>query len=578
MAFAEVPVLIPSYQPGDALEALVDQLIARGFETIVVVNDGSGPEFAAIFQRAARSPRVHLVEHGVNLGKGAALKTGLNYALVKCPNARGVVTADGDGQHHPDDIVRVAEALPAGGDALILGVRSFSGSVPLRSRLGNNLTRGLMRVIVGQNLADTQTGLRGIPLRLIPHLLRVPSSGYEFELDMLLACKHQGFPVVQVPIRTIYLGNNESSHFHPILDSMRIYFLLLRFSVLSLCTAALDNAVFAIAFTQTHDIARSQIAGRLVAMVFNYWGARRTVFHSQQPHARVLPKYVALVALNGLVSYALIQFLHLTFGVHAVPAKLGAEALLFIANFAIQRDLVFTRRETTGKATDWDRYYKNVVPTARLTRKYTTKVLLDAMTRFAAPAEGRTELSIIEIGGANSCFLDSILAGVGCRQYDIVDTNAYGLSLLEPRTRADNRVRLHQKSVLGLEMEEAADIVFSVGLVEHFDRARTREALLSHFDVLRPGGAAIITFPTPTLLYRVTRGLAEMIGVWQFPDERPLKAPEVLDTVRARGEVLQLKTLWPLILTQGMVVVRKRGEGRPDPLHGREGVVTTSTP
>jgi SAM-dependent methyltransferase len=187
-------------------------------------------------------------------------------------------------------------------------------------------------------------------------------------------------------------------------------------------------------------------------------------------------------------------------------------------------------------------------------------------------------LAIVEIGGANSCFLDRILAGVGCRQYDIVDTNAYGLSLLEPRTRADNRVRLHQKSVLGLEMEAAADIVFSVGLVEHFDRAHTREALLAHFDVLRPGGAAIITFPTPTLLYRVTRGLAEMIGVWQFPDERPLKPPEVLDAVRERGEVLQLKTLWPLILTQGIVVVRKHEGTRLEPLRGREGIVTTSTP
>ena len=557
MAFAQVPILIPSYQPGDALPTLVDALLDRGFETIVVVNDGSGPEFAAIFERVARSSRVHLVEHGVNLGKGAALKTGLNYALVKCPNCRGVVTADGDGQHHPDDIVRVAEALAADEGALVLGVRAFSGRVPLRSRLGNNLTRGLMRVMVGQNLADTQTGLRGIPVRLIPHLLRVPSTGYEFELDMLLACKHQGFPVTQVPIRTIYMGNNESSHFHPIFDSMRIYFLLLRFSVLSLATAALDNAVFAVAFAQTGDIARSQVTSRLVAMIFNYLGARRTVFHSQQPHTRVLPKYVALVALNGLVSYALIQFLHRTFGIHAVPAKLCAEGLLFIANFAIQRDLVFTRRESDGKATDWDRYYRNVVPTARLTRRYTTKVLLDAMRRFASPAEGRSDLSIVEIGGANSCFLDRILAHLRCGRYDIVDTNAYGLSLLEPRVASDGRVRLHQKSVLGLAMETQADLVFSVGLIEHFDAPRTRQAALAHFDVLRPGGIAIITFPTPTILYRVTRGLAEMFGIWQFPDERPLRTAEVLAAVRERGEVVESKILWPLILTQGMVVVRK---------------------
>lgn len=561
MAFAQVPVLIPSYQPGDALETLVEALLDRNFEMIVVVNDGSGPEFDAIFQRVARSPRVHLVEHGVNLGKGQALKTGLNYALVKCPNCRGVVTADGDGQHHPDDIVLLAEALPEDARALILGVRSFGGRVPLRSRLGNNLTRALMRLLVGQNLADTQTGLRAIPVSLIPHLLRVPSSGYDFELDMLLACKHQGYPVTQIPIRTIYLGNNESSHFHPIFDSMRIYFLLLRFSALSLCTAVLDNAVFAIIFARTGYIARSQIAGRFVGMTFNYLGARRTVFHSQQPHSQVLPKYVALVALNGVVSYAMIQFLRATFGVHAIPAKLFSESLLFIANFAIQRDLVFTRRENAGKATDWDRYYKKkVAPTAGLRRKYTAKVLLDAMKRFASPAAGKTGMSIVEIGGANSCFLDRILADVGCRRYDVVDTNAYGLSLLEQKVERDGRVRLHQKSVLGLAMEEKADMVFSVGLIEHFDVARTRQAALAHFDVLRPGGAAIITFPTPTLLYRITRGLAEMFGIWQFPDERPLMPAEVLAAVRERGDVLLSKTLWPLILTQTLVVVRKHAE------------------
>jgi SAM-dependent methyltransferase len=236
---------------------------------------------------------------------------------------------------------------------------------------------------------------------------------------------------------------------------------------------------------------------------------------------------------------------------------LFAEALLFIVNFAIQRDLVFTRRETTGKATDWDRYYKNVVPTARLTRKYTTKVLLDAMKRFASPSAGNKELAIIEIGGANSCFLDRILADVGCRQYDVVDTNEYGLSLLDQKARCDGRIRRHRKSVLDLTIEANADIVFSVGLIEHFDAPRTRQAVLAHFDVLRPGGVAIITFPTPTLLYRITRGMAEMFGIWQFPDERPLKPAEVLATAKERGEVLVSKTLWPLILTQTLVVVRK---------------------
>ena len=550
-----VPILIPAYQPGDALERLVAILLQSGAPSIILVDDGSGPEFSTTFDRLARLDRVHLLRHAVNLGKGAALKTGMNFALVNFTNCRGVVTADADGQHDAADILRVAERLREDSSALLLGVREFQKSVPFRSRLGNTLTRGLLYLLAGQKLADTQTGLRGIPAPLASHLLRVPSTGYEFELDMLMACKYQGFPIVQIPIRTIYEAGNPSSHFRPIFDSMRIYFLLLRFTVLSVLTALLDNLIFALSLSYTGSIARSQFLGRLVAMVFNYAGARGAVFHSRQRHVVVLPKYVALVAVNGLLSYALLEFLHLRLGLRAIPAKLIAEGILFIANFAIQRDFVFTRRTRRSgpaTATDWDIYYKNVPPTAKLTRRYTTSVLLHQLQRFA----GSAPLTIVEIGGANSCFLDSILRASKCSAYHVVDTNRYGLSLLE--SRAGGVVRLHQQSVLALDLDAQADVVFSVGLIEHFHTADTRQAVLAHFQAVKPGGIVMITFPTPTWLYRVTRGFLESIRMWKFPDERPLLYEEVLSSIRERGEVLSQKTLWPLMLTQGLIVAREK--------------------
>ncbi|SPE42009.1 Methyltransferase type 12 [Candidatus Sulfopaludibacter sp. SbA3] len=549
---SDVPVLIPAYKPGAALVALVSELLQRGVEAIIVVNDGSGPEFDGCFHAIAGRSGVHVLHHAVNLGKGAALKTGMNHALVHFPKCLGVVTADADGQHCSGDILSVAAGLRENAGALIIGVRTFDRAVPWKSRVGNNVTRALMRLMVGQNLSDTQTGLRGVPSSLIPHLLRVPTSGYEFELDMLMACKHQGCPVVEVPIRTIYVNDNRGSHFHPISDSMRIYFLLLRFSVLSLLTAVLDNVVFAFLYAATASIGESQITGRLVAMIFNYLGARSVVFQSQQKHAIVFPKYVSLVVCNGLVSYILIQFLHFRMGVSTVPAKLIAEGLLFIANFAIQRDFVFTRtkREPAKQATDWDRYYTSVPFTAKLTRRYSTAVLLDAMRRYVCRAP-----SVVEIGGANSCFMDAILSRIRPRSYDVIDTNRYGLSLLEKR--AWQQVRLHEQSVLHLAMDLEADLVFSVGLVEHFDPAETRRAVLAHFDILRSGGVAIITFPTPTLLYRAARAAIGAVRMWKFPDERPLMPSEVLAAVAERGEILEQKTLWPLILTQHIIVARK---------------------
>lgn len=344
------PVLIPAYQPGAHLVPLVEALLALGAPAVILIDDGGGRDYATLFAQAvALDPaRVRLVRHAVNLGKGAALKTGLNYALVEFPDAPGVVTADADGQHHPVDIAHVAARLGATPGALVLGARSFAKDVPFRSRLGNGLTRFLMRFVAGQRLTDTQTGLRGIPATLIPHLLRLAPNGYEFELDMLLACKFQNCPIVEEPIKTIYLDNNQSSHFQPIRDSMRIYFLLFRFSLVSLSTAIVDNVVFGLVFWKTSNVAQSQIAGRTVALLYNYSTMRSVVFHSRQSHTTVLPKYIALVAANALVSYTIIQAIHARFGFAVIPTKICVETLLFIANFAIQRDFVFSRRARTA--------------------------------------------------------------------------------------------------------------------------------------------------------------------------------------------------------------------------------------
>ncbi len=126
-------------------------------------------------------PRVHVVRHDVNLGKGAALKTGIAFAQTQFPALDGIVTADADGQHHPDDIERVARTLEADPHRLVLGVRGFQGDVPLRSRLGNAISRWVVHLVVGQKLSDTQTGLRGIPAILWPRLLAIEANGYEFD-------------------------------------------------------------------------------------------------------------------------------------------------------------------------------------------------------------------------------------------------------------------------------------------------------------------------------------------------------------------------------------------------------------
>jgi len=344
-----VAAIVPVYRPGAVLIDIVRALGAGDFEMIVVVDDGSGPLFAPIFARL-RQPelrglsRIEVIAHAVNLGKGSALKTGIDFVLRTGLDIAGVVTLDADGQHDPRDVLRISERFRERPDALVLGVRDFDGRVPMRSRLGNRITRRVMHAVMGRDLADSQTGLRAIPAALLPKLLTLPSSGYEFELEVLIAAKHHGVEVIEAPIRTIYEPGNPSSHFRPFFDSMRIYFVLLRFTLISIVTAGLDNLVFYLLFGATGNVLESQLGGRVLAVLFNYFAVRRAVFLSGERHGILLPRYLLVVAANVCLSYGGIELLTHTLALGVFPAKIAAETTLFLANFWLQRDFVFTRR------------------------------------------------------------------------------------------------------------------------------------------------------------------------------------------------------------------------------------------
>jgi phospholipid N-methyltransferase len=201
--------------------------------------------------------------------------------------------------------------------------------------------------------------------------------------------------------------------------------------------------------------------------------------------------------------------------------------------------------------TNWDAYYARPYRAASLTRKHTANVLVKLLRKHGGG-------SILEFGGANSCFIDRIMEEVRPIRYDVVDNNRLGLDLLKSRYPRDDRVAIIQGDVLSASAPERLyDIVFSVGLIEHFDAAGTARAVASHFKYLRAGGTAVITFPTPTWLYLVVRGLAEATGNWIFHDERPLQLPEFERAVAGLGEIESARILWPLVLTQYCVVIRK---------------------
>jgi putative flippase GtrA len=311
---------------------------------VVVVDDGSDAVCDTLFRAVDRHANVTVLRHAVNLGKGQALKTGFNHVLLAHPGAPGVVTADADGQHLPKDIASVASALVAEPHHLWLGCRSFSGEVPLRSMIGNRVTKLVFKAVFGQGVSDTQTGLRGVPMALVPALLRSPAQRYEFEMEMFVLAKQAGVALREVPIETVYIDGNRMSHFNPLLDSLRIYFVLVRFSALALTSAALDFVLFSGMFALTQNVLISIAVARVFSGMYNFFGGKRWVFRSQAATGREAVKYVALALVLMGLSYCTITTLVGLLKFNVLAAKVLGEGLLFLLSFSVQNQFVFRDR------------------------------------------------------------------------------------------------------------------------------------------------------------------------------------------------------------------------------------------
>ncbi len=220
----DIAIVIPVCDPDAVRFPSLVRRLRVDFAHVVVVDDGSAEGREAF--DAVRGDVDAVLVHETNRGKGAALRTAFAWAQEKLPRLAGVVTVDGDGQHDPEDVCRVAEKLAEGGAGLVLGVRTFAGNEPFRSKLGNLWTRGLFRLLTGLAVSDTQTGLRGIPAALLPRLLAIPGDRYEYEIRMLADARRHPARPIEVPVRTIYLDGNASSHYRPLRDTFRTQFAL----------------------------------------------------------------------------------------------------------------------------------------------------------------------------------------------------------------------------------------------------------------------------------------------------------------------------------------------------------------
>ncbi len=364
-------VLIPSLQPDDRLPPYVEQLMNSGFTRVVVVDDGSGPAYDAIFNRI-EAQGATVIRYPVNKGKGEALKTGYRWLLEHEPGCVGVLTADADGQHTVPDCLNVANAMLKDGDALYLGSRDFNlPNIPPKSRSGNKITSTVFKALYGVWLPDTQTGLRCFRGDLLPFMAEVKGSRYEYEMNVLIAAARQKLPIKSITIETVYENNNEGTHFHPIRDSWRIYKVILgsflRYAVASILSWALELAIIAILmFWVFKDAADRQTVilgipfafralvatpiARLISAPVNYLMNREFVFEKEKSGVSVR-RYIILAVCALVITTLVFAFLDHFLGDSApvlhLLLKIVIDVAMYVVNYRVQDRWVF--RTKTAK-------------------------------------------------------------------------------------------------------------------------------------------------------------------------------------------------------------------------------------
>ena len=349
----DVTIILPSLNPDEKLLKTVNSLLEKGFHDIIVVNDGSDEAHLAPFETISSYEACTLLVHDINRGKGRALKTAMQYFLENRPTSPGVVTIDGDGQHHVDDILACAQAMLDRENEVILGVRDFSGpDVPFKSRFGNNLTKSVFRFFCGIRISDTQTGLRAIPSQYIKSMTEFTGERFEYETNVLLEMKAHNIPFSEVQIQTIYLDENASTHFHPIRDSLKIYAIILKFGISSFLSSIIELLVFALAVSVMDwigwdlkvefSILIATCIGRVISALCNYLMNRALVFGSGNRSS--LLRYTMLCVAQLLASASLVTLLTYLFSAETLGQtvlKAIVDTVLFFISFRIQKNWVF---------------------------------------------------------------------------------------------------------------------------------------------------------------------------------------------------------------------------------------------
>lgn len=332
-------VIIPAYNPDEKLIKVIEEISNYKIDEIIVVNDGSNEKSNTVFDRIKNE--ITLLVHDKNYGKGVAIKTALKYIKEKNITSK-ILIIDADGQHRIKDGMKILEELNLEKKELVLGKRSFEGKMPIKSKIGNILTRYIFTLFTGYRIKDTQTGLRAFGSNLIDELINIEGSRYEYETNMLIYCTKNKVEIKEVDIETIYIGKNSSSHFRAVIDSIRIYSTLILFAGSSFFSFLIDYISFLIIFTVSNNLVISNILARILSGSFNFYLNSKIVFKQNTIKVKQILQYIFLATIIIILNTQILSFINQIIQNIAI-SKIITEIILFLISYIIQKMIVFKK-------------------------------------------------------------------------------------------------------------------------------------------------------------------------------------------------------------------------------------------
>ncbi len=357
----KIVVLIPALNPNRDFIKYSKQLTKLDNIDLIVINDGSDEQYDVVFNEISKIKNAIVLKHAVNCGKGRGLKTGLNYFINKYSkdDVVGIVTADSDGQHRIEDVIKVSKVLAKQkNNALVLGTRNFNKkTVPFKSKMGNKITTTIFKLLYGKKICDTQTGLRGLTYDFAKACLNIYGERYEYEINMLIKAVKEKVIIHEPYIETIYINNNSESHFNPLVDSFKIYRVLFReflsFGASGLTSAGLDLLLFTLLYNAFKNrlqksliILIPTIISRIISSLYNYTVNKKIVFKNKNRNSSTILKYYFLAICQMSVSWLLVDIIFKQIKlVHPTYIKVIVDIILFLLSYQIQQKWVFSNKK-----------------------------------------------------------------------------------------------------------------------------------------------------------------------------------------------------------------------------------------